>query len=455
MEGIFDYIRSNEERFIDELASLVRQPSNSATGEGVEDCASVLKELMEKSGIEARILSTGGSPVVYGETLGPEKGLTVLIYGHYDVKPPEPLDAWISPPFKPEIRNGRMYGRGAGDDKGQLYAHVKAVESVLAVEGKLPVTVKFLFEGEEEIASPNLKPFVSNNRELLRADLMYSSDGTMPFGQKPGINFGVRGIVKIEISSRGPSRDVHSGGYGGLVPNPVWPLIHLLETMKGEDGRVLIEGFYDDIIPPTPSEREALERMGFEEKAFRQELNLKALDKSPGDHPLERLMFWPTLNIQGFFAGTREAEGINIIPARARAIIDMRLVVNQKPEHILEKVKDHCMNKAHLGDFDITVKTQVPPFRSSLDHPFTRTIIDAVKQGFDEDPLLVPSMGGSDPTHIFGNVLGLPCFKVPYAQSHESNFHAPNENLLLDVYTKAIRTTAALLFSLAKEGNTS
>lgn len=454
MEGIFGYIRSNKERFIDELASLVRQPSNSTTGEGVESCASVLKELMEKSGIEARILPTGGFPVVYGEILGPGKGLTVLIYGHYDVKPPDPLDAWVSPPFKPEIRNGRMFGRGAGDDKGQLYAHVKAVESILAVEGRLPVNVKFLFEGEEEIASLNLKPFVSKNRELLRADLMYSSDGTMPFGERPGINFGVRGILKIEVSSRGPSRDVHSGGYGGLVPNPVWSLIHLLETMKGEDGRVLIEGFYDDIIPPTPSEREALERIGFEDKAFRQELDLKALDKSPGDHPLERLMFWPTLNIQGFFAGTSEAEGINIIPSRARAIIDMRLVVNQKPEHILRKVKDHCRKTAHLGDFDITVKTQVPPFRSSLDHPYTPAVINAVKQGFDEDPLLVPSMGGSDPTHIFGNVLGLPCFKVPYAQSHESNFHAPNENLLLDVYTKAIRTTAALLFSLVKEGNT-
>ncbi|NIS63227.1 MAG: M20/M25/M40 family metallo-hydrolase [Proteobacteria bacterium] len=454
MEGIFDYIRSNEERFIDELASLVRQPSNSTTGEGVEDCASVLKELMEKSGIKTRILSTGGSPVVYGETQGPEKGLTVLIYGHYDVKPPEPLDAWISPPFTPEIRNGRMYGRGAGDDKGQLYAHVKAVESILAVGGRLPVNVKFLFEGEEEIASPNLKPFVSRNRELLRADLMYSSDGTMPFGEKPGINFGVRGILKIEVSSRGPSRDVHSGGYGGLVPNPVWSLIHLLETMKGEDGRVLIEGFYDDIIPATHSEREALGRIGFNEEAFRQELDLQALDKSPGDHPLERLMFWPTLNIQGFFAGTREAEGINIIPARARTIIDMRLVPNQRPEHILEKVKDHCMKQAHLGDFDIIVKTQVPPFRSSLDHPYTPAVIDAVKQGFGEDPLLVPSMGGSDPTYIFGNVLGLPCFKVPYAQSHESNFHAPNENLLLDVYVKAIKTTAALLVSLAKGANT-
>lgn len=452
MEGIFDYIRSNEERFIDELASLVRQPSNSTTGEGVEDCASVLKELMVRSGIKARILPTDGFPVVYGETLGPEKGLTVLIYGHYDVKPPEPLDAWVSPPFKPEIRNSRMYGRGAGDDKGQLYAHVKGVESILAVEGRPPANVKFLFEGEEEIASRNLKAFVSNNRELLEADLMYSSDGTMPFGDKAAINFGVRGILKIELSSRGASRDVHSGGYGGVVPNPVWSLIHLLETMKGEDGRVLIEGFYDDILPPTPSEREALERIGFDEKAFRQELDLRALDKSPGEHPLERLMFWPTLNIQAFFAGTREAEGINIIPARARAIIDMRLALNQRPEHILQKVKNHCRKMAHLGEFDIVVKTQVPPFRSSLDHPYTRAIIDAVKQGFGEDPLLIPSMGGSDPTHIFGNVLGLPCFKVPYAQSHESNFHAPNENLLLDVYVKAIRTTAALLFSLAKNG---
>ena len=224
--------------------------------------------------------------------------------------------------------------------------------------------------------------------------------------------------------------------------------------MKGEDGWVLIEGFYDDVLPPTPSEREALERMGFDENAFCQELGLKALEKGAGDHPLERLMFWPTMNIQAIFAGTREAEGSTIIPARARAIIDIRLVLNQRPEHILQKIRNHCRRMAHLGDFDIVVKTQVPPFRSSLDHPYTPAIIDAVKQGFDEDPLLVPSMGGTDPTHIFGNVLGLPCFKVPYAQSHESNFHAPNENLRLDVYLKAIKTTSALLFSLAKDANT-
>jgi acetylornithine deacetylase/succinyl-diaminopimelate desuccinylase-like protein len=454
MQGILDYVRSHEKRFIEELSSLVRQPSNSATGEGVEDCASVLKELMEKSGIKTRILPTGGYPVVYGESLASEKGFTVLIYGHYDVKPPEPLDAWVSPPFEPQIRNGRMYGRGAGDDKGQLYAHVKAVESILAVQRRLPVNVKFLFEGEEEIASRNLKAFVSNNRELLGADLVYLSDGTMSFGEKAAICFGMRGILKIELSFRGASRDVHSGGYGGLVPNPVWSLIHLLKTMKAEDGRILIEGFYDDVLPPTTSEREALERIGFDEKAFCQELDLKGLDRSPGDHPLERLMLWPTLNIQGFFAGNREAEGINIIPAKARAIIDMRLVLNQRPEHVLQKVKDHCGKMAHLGDFDVVVMTQVPPFRSPLDHPYTRAVVEAVRQGFDEDPLLVPSMGGTGPAHIFGNILGLPCFNVPYAQSHESNFHAPNESLLLDVYIKAINTTAALLFCLAKSTGT-
>jgi len=453
LDNIVHYIRSNEKRFIKELASLVRQPSNSKTGEGIEECASVLKDLMEKSGVKARVMPTDGSPVVYGELKGSKKKVTLLIYGHYDVKPPDPLNAWTSPPYDPDIRNGRIYGRGTADDKGQLYAHVKAVESILAVKGKLPVNVKFLFEGEEEIASPNLKAFVSNNRELLESDLMLSADGTMPFSGSPAINFGVRGILKFEISSQGASRDLHSGGYGGLAPNPVWSLIHLLKTMKGEDGRVLIEGFYDDILPPTPSEKAAMDRIGFDKKAFCQELGLEDLEKSPGDQPLERLMFWPTFNIQSFFAGTLEAEGSTIIPARARVNIDMRLVPNQRPEQVLDKVKNHLKKMGHLGVFNIVVKTQVPPFRSCLDHPFTSAVIDAVKQGFGEDPLLVPSMGGTDPTHIFGTTLGLPCFKIPYAQANDSNLHAPDENLALDIYSKAIKTTAALLLSLVKTAN--
>jgi len=281
---------------------------------------------------------------------------------------------------------------------------------------------------------------------------MYSSDGTMTFDRKPAVLFGVRGILKIEISSRGGSRDTHSGIYGGLVPNPVWALVHLLKTMKGEDGRISIDGFYDDVLPPTPAEREALKRIAFDERAFCQEHGLQALDKGPGDHPLERLMFWPTLNIQGFFAGTPEAEGINVIPATARAIIDMRLVPNQKPEVVLQKVKAHVEEMRPLGDFTTVSKTQVPPFRSSLDHPYAAAVIDAVRRGFGEEPVLIPCMGWTDPTHLFGNLLGLPCFKVPYANP-DSNFHAPNENLLLDVYDKSIKTTATLLCRLARNAD--
>jgi acetylornithine deacetylase/succinyl-diaminopimelate desuccinylase-like protein len=334
-----------------------------------------------------------------------------------------------------------------------LYAHVKAVESVLAVNGSLPINVKLLFEGEEEIASPSLEALLVGNRALVDADLMYSSDGATTFEGKPAILFGVRGVLKIEIFARGGSQDTHSGMYGGLVPNPVWALVHLLKTMRDEDGRVLIDGFYEDVLAPSPSEREAMERIGFDERAFCREHGLKAVDRGPGDHPLERVMFWPTFNIQGFFAGASEAEGMNIIPATARTVIDVRLVANQRPEKVLEKVKAHVDKMAHLGEFHVTRKTQMAPFRSSLDHPYAPAVSEAVRRGFEAEPVLIPSMGWSDPTHLFGDLLGLPCFKVPYAQA-DSNFHAPNENLLLDVYEKSIRTTAALFFTLAGSAGT-
>jgi acetylornithine deacetylase/succinyl-diaminopimelate desuccinylase-like protein len=343
MQKIFDYIASNRERFQNELAALIKQPSNSTTGEGLEACAAVLQNLMQNSGIDTRILPTDGAPVVYGETSKVQNGQTVLIYGHYDVKAPEPLDAWTSPPYQPQIRDGRIYGRGSADNKGQMYAHVKAVESILAVEKQLPVNVKFIFEGEEEIASPNLTAFVLKNKLLLDADLMYSSDGTLHFDRRPAVLFGVRGILKVEIGCRGASQDVHSGNFGGLVPN-------------------------------------------------------------------------------------------------------------QTPEKVLQKLKAHVDNMSHLGDFTMTLKTHMLPFRTPLDHPYAQAVIDAVGQGFAQEPVLIPSMGWSDPTHVFGNILGLPCFKVPYAQP-DSNFHAPNENLLLDIYDKSIKTTTALLFALAQKGD--
>jgi acetylornithine deacetylase/succinyl-diaminopimelate desuccinylase-like protein len=296
MNEIFRYVDQNRERFLRELCVLLRQPSISAQNQGVTECAHLLKRQMEDIGIPARILPTAGHPVVCGELKAGGAKRTVLIYGHYDVQPADPLDLWQSPPFEPTIREGRLYGRGTGDNKGQLFAHLKAVEAILKVQRALPVNVKFLFEGEEEVSSRNLRAFIQEHKALLAADYSYCSDGGMQPGDQPTIVFGVRGILYVEVNAAGANRDVHSGNLGAFVPNPAWRLVHFLNTLTDEKGRVRVKGFYDAVLPPNDLEREAIDKIPFDRQVLR---HLGVSDESaPGEPSFsERIMFHPTLNI--------------------------------------------------------------------------------------------------------------------------------------------------------------
>lgn len=446
MDAIFRYVDQHRERFLRELFDLLRQPSISAQDVGVGECAGLLARQMEAIGIPTRILPTAGHPVVYGELASPGAARTVLVYGHYDIQPPEPLDLWRSPPFEPTIRDGRIWGRGTGDNKGQLFAHLKGVEAILRAGGRLPVNVKFLFEGEEEVGSRNLRAFAEANRALLAADCCYCADGGMLPHDQPSVVCGVRGILYVEVEAVGANRDVHSGNLGPFVPAPGWRLAHFLATLQDPQGRIRIPGFADAVRPPTAAERAALERLPFDGSVLT-DLGLPgaAPDQGPAYH--ERVMFQPSLNLCGLTSGYGGPGMKTIVPHRATAKIDMRLVVDQEPDDIFEKFVAHARAEGY-GELTIRRLGGFHPSRTPLDHPVCQAAARAVRQGFGTAPLFRSCMGGSDPDYVFTRVLGMPRVNVPYAP-HDENNHAPNENIGLEGFFSGIKTTAAFLHEAA------
>jgi acetylornithine deacetylase/succinyl-diaminopimelate desuccinylase-like protein len=450
MEKIFGYIDQNLNRFIDELFVLLRQPSISARWEGVVECSQLLTGMMEKIGIKPRVLPMGGErkpPLIYGEILNPEAKRTLLIYGHFDVQPPEPLEAWDSPPFQPTIRDGRIYGRGSADNKGQFFAHFKAIESVLKVNGKLPINVKFLLDPEEEVGSPSLNQFCRENKALFAADMALNSDGPMDTSGRPRLSFGNRGVLYVEVKARGANQDLHSGNFGGPVPNPAWRVVEFLSSLRKPDGTVAIEGFYDNIVPPTPKEREMMAQMPFDEKKFMEKYGLKKFAPPDNLSFMEKLMFRPTLNIAGFTSGYGGPGSKTVLPSLATLKMDMRLVVNQDPEDIYQKFVKH-IKKHGFEDLDVTMVHYYYPSRTSVDNPMAPKFVEAIRQGFQKEPVLIPAGGGSFPGAAIRNILSIPILSVPYGNADENN-HAPNENFAIDCFKNGIRTTAALFYKLA------
>lgn len=448
----FSYIDGNLNRFVEELFPLVRQPSVSARWEGVEECARLLVATMEKAGIQTWMLPMGGErkpPLVYGEVLDPEARKTLLIYGHYDVQPPEPLEAWDSPPFEPTIRNGRIYGRGAADNKGQFFAHLKAIEAIRSVEGRLPVNVKLLCDPEEEIGSPSLIEYLPAHPERFAADLAINCDGPIDPSGRPRLCFGNRGNFYVEVNARGANRDLHSGNFGGPVPNPAWRLVEFLSTLRQADGTAAIEGFYDNIVPPTPAELAMAAAIPFDEKQFKEEYGLTRFAPPDETSFMEKIMFRPTLTISGFVSGYGGEGAKTVLPSKATAKIDMRLVVNQDPHDMFQKFLRH-VRKHGFDDLEVKLISFYYPARTPVDHPLAPRVVEAIRQGFEQEPILLPSMGGSFPGASISSGLGIPLVSIPYATADENN-HAPNENLGIDIFRKGIRTTAALLYQLAEE----
>ncbi len=441
LDAVFAHIAADQDRSLHRLMDYLRQPSISAHDIGITEVSALLVRLLTDMGLAAEAVASEGHPMVLAHWDGAPGAPTVLLYGHYDVQPPDPLDAWISPPFEPTVRDGRLYARGAGDNKGQHFAQLLAIEAHLAVHGRLPCNVIVLLEGEEEIGSPHIAAFVRRHAARLRADLVITADGPMP-ADLPSILFGVRGIASFELHARGANRDVHSGNFGGVVPNPLWTLVHLLATMKAPDGRITIAGLHDAVLPPGERERAAVARLPLDLAAIKADLGLDRLDEPAERGFYERLMFHPTLTINGLHGGYGGPGSKTVLPHEAVAKCDIRLVEAQTPEAVLACVAAHV--ERHAPEVRFVPLHGMAPSRTPMAQPFAGAIRDAIVAAQQVEPLLYPSLGGSLPDYVFTKILGIPAFVVPYANADEAN-HAPNENITLACFFAGIRTGAALL----------
>lgn len=447
LQEVKTLIDQRRDDYLELLFTLLRQKSISAKNIGITEATDLLKGMMEDIGIDTRLIETNGHPVVYGEMMNDPNDFTLLIYGHYDVQPPDPIEEWLSPPFEPTIRDGRIYCRGAGDNKGQLMAQLLAVKSYQDVFGKLPINIKFVFEGEEESGSPHIAEFVEGHKQLLKADLVYTSDGPMHESGAPIILLGVRGVLDVELTATGGQWDNHSGNKGNIVPNPAWKLVELLNTMRDAKGNVLIEGFYDHILQPTKEEIKLISQLPYEVENLGEQIGYPDLTMSREDY-YENLMFKPTLNINGFHSGYGGEGTKTIIPATATLKMDMRLVVDQDPNDIFEKFVKHV--KKHAPDVQVKRNGSMSPSRTPANLAVIKSIRKAVERSYEQAPLLKPSAGGSLPDYVWTQILETPSVLVPYANFDEAN-HSPNENIGIENFFNGIWCTCNVIKQLADD----
>ncbi|WP_117192154.1 M20/M25/M40 family metallo-hydrolase [Rhizobium terrae] len=447
LERVFAHIEENRESFIERVMDYVRHPSISAQNNGIKEVAAILVDMLNGMGMEATTIPTRNHPMVLGRMEKQPGKPTVLLYGHYDVQPPEPYDLWDSPPFEPTIRNGRIYARGIGDNKGQHFAQLMALESHLKVTGELPCNVIFLLEGEEEIGSPHIAEFVAEHADKLDADLVVTSDGPLHESDMPIITFGVRGVASFELRCKTANRDAHSGNFGGVMPNAIWKLVHLLATMKNDRGEITIDGLHDVVVPPTNMERDAVDKLPLDLDAIKADLGIKELDQPLDRGYFDRLMFYPTLTINGLQGGYGGPGQKTVLPCEAFAKCDIRLVESLTPDYVFEKVRAHVA--AHAPDVEFVPQNAMLPSKTPMDNPFAAVIRDAIVAARGVEPLLYPTVGGSLPDYVFTKILKKPAFVVPYANADEAN-HAPNENLKIGLFIDGIKTGAALLSKLGE-----
>jgi acetylornithine deacetylase/succinyl-diaminopimelate desuccinylase-like protein len=446
------YVERHRARFVDELTDLLRIPSVSTDPERREEVRRAAEFLLGKLaglGFQTELLETPGHPVVYAERHVSDNLPTVLVYGHYDVQPPEPLELWAAPPFEPTVRDGKLYARGASDDKGQVYAHVKGVEALLALHGTPPLNVKFLIEGEEEIGSPNLLPLIETHRERFAADVVLISDGAMVAPETPTITYGLKGLAYVEVWVRGAAMDLHSGAFGGAAPNPINGLAKMIAALHDASGRVAVPGFYDAVVDLTPEEREVFGRAPFDEVAFARELGVSALPGEAGYTVLERLWARPTLDCNGIGGGFQGEGSKTVIPSQAMAKLSCRLVPNQTPEEITRKLSDYLKALAPEG---LSVEVKDLHGGDPVVTPLTSKAVQAAGRALEAvygRPVVFARTGGTIPVaSTFQKVLGADVVFVGMGLEGD-RAHSPNEKFDLVNYYRGIETSAALFRTLA------
>ncbi len=449
--AVEDFVRQNASRFLDELLDLLRIPSVSTLPEHKQDVAQAAQFVaysLKHAGLEnIEVIPTGKHPLVYADWLHAPGKPTVLCYGHYDVQPPDPLELWKSPPFEPSIRDGNIYARGACDDKGQMYMHVKAAEALRAAhDGKLPLNLKFLIEGEEEVGGESIANFVPQNKEKLKADVALVSDTELFADGVPTLCVGLRGLIYVEIEATGPARDLHSGMYGGTAPNAVYGLIELLSKAKDASGRIQIPGIYDDVVPPDPAEIESWKGLPFSESEFlKHEVGSSELTGEPDQSVFARTWARPTFEVHGIAGGFTGAGAKTVIPAKATAKVSMRLVPKQDPERVLAALKGWVNENTPRGiRTEIRVLSANPAVSVNPNHPAIDTAAHAFSAEFGKPTVFIRSGGSIPIVGEFATHLGIPTVLMGFGLP-DDGLHSPNEKYRIANYYKGIITIARFL----------
>ena len=443
MQAWKDFQTQHSDRFLNELLELLRIPSVSARSEHKEDmikCADVVKARMLEAGAEkVEIFSTAGHPIVYGEKISDPSKPTVLVYGHYDVQPADPLELWNSGPFDPVIKEGKIYARGACDDKGQFYMHIKALETMVQTNS-LHTNVKFIIEGEEEVGSPNLATFIKEKKEMLKADVILISDTAMLSLENPSIDVGVRGLTYIEVEVAGPNRDLHSGVYGGAVANPITILAKMIASMHDENNHITIPGFYDDVLNSSDAERAEMAKAPYDEQEYKTDLGVAELWGEKGYTTHERTGIRPTLEVNGIWGGYTGEGAKTVLPAKAFAKISCRLVPNQKSRKMTDLFIAHIKS---IAPPYVTVKAEEhhggDPYLTPVDSIEYRAAAKAIETTFGKQPIPVRGGGSIPITSLFESILGLKTVFLGFGLDSD-NLHSPNEKYDIANFYKGVET---------------
>jgi acetylornithine deacetylase/succinyl-diaminopimelate desuccinylase-like protein len=457
MSSLETYLSDNANRFEQELCELLRIPSVSAESRhrgDVDRAADWVADQFRELGLKVEKLPTAGNPLIYAESPAVLGAPTVLVYGHYDVQPVDPLDQWITPPFEPNRRDGNLYARGATDDKGQMFTHIKSAEAWLRTTGQLPVQLKYVIEGEEEVGSENLFPFIESERQRLKCDVAVISDSSQFAPGQPAITYGLRGIAYYELRLTGPKQDLHSGSFGGGVTNPANTLCRMVAELKDDQGRVRVPGFYDDVIPLTPEERRQFAGLNFDERAFMRQLGVEGLSGEAGYTTLERRWARPTCDVNGLSSGYEKEGAKTILPASAMAKFSFRLVPKQDPKKLsaaLEKFLRAMLPPGimmELIDFHGAPGVVVP-----LDSPYIAAAVGAIEHAFGRKPVFIREGGSIPIVTTFKEQLGVDTLLLGWGLD-DDNAHSPNEKFNLADFHRGIAASARLWQTLSQVGPT-
>lgn len=440
----WSYADKHKSKFVNELIEVVKQPSISAQNVGLKECAELVRKKMADLGLKMRVIPLPGGPsVLYGELSGRKDAKTLVIYNHYDVQPVEPLDEWKSDPFKPVIKNGRLYGRGVGDDKGELVARFNAVESLLNTGGSIGTNLKWIVEGEEEVGSPHFHNFVLKNKEMLTGDGCLWEEGDRTATGTSEVHLGVKGLLYVEFSLKVGAKDQHSM-YGPIAPNPAWRLVNLLKTIRNEEGKILIDGFYDDVAKPTTQELKVLRKNEFSSEDLRKALQIDYLHSEKSElGTAVKLLYSPTANIAGFGSGYLGKGSKTIVPKEAFVKMDFRLVANMRANDILAKLRKH-MKKHGFDDVKLTVHSKEDPAKTPLESHMAQMTIKCSAMAEGKRPNVWPTIPGTGPLSLFTKTLRLPTAMGLGVNYAGAGFHAPNEHIVLDYYHRGIRQLICL-----------